>query len=130
MTKSLFMDKYPIFSYEVSKNETTFQNVDAIIEHLTALVSAHPVAKYIAVFDHHAHTSSMEDGVINDEIIAAKNFLFCFGKQLPSTKILAVRPRSVGISELADKFVIDTLEVPNAQLQVVLEEWVHSIKNN
>jgi len=130
MTKSVFMDKYPIFSFEIDKNETEYKSVDAIIAALKELVEKHPVAKYIAVFDHYAHTTSMEDSVIAPEIIAAKNFLFCFGKQLPSTKILAVRPRSVGISELEDKFVLDFLEVPNAQLQVVLEDWIKSLKNN
>ena len=82
MTKTILMDKYPIFSLEVNKNETTFSNVDEIIQHLKGLVDSHPVAKYIAIFDHYAHTSSMEDGVITDEIKDAKNLIFCFGKQL------------------------------------------------
>jgi hypothetical protein len=129
MTKTILMDKYPIFSLEVSKDETTFKTVDEIIEHLKGLVDSHPVAKYIAIFDHYTHTSSMQDGVINDEIKDAKNLIFCFGKQLPSTKILAVRPRSIGVSELENSFVIDFLEVPNEQLHVVTEGWAKSIAN-
>jgi len=129
MTKTILMDKYPIFSLEINKDETTFSNVDAIIEHLKGLIDAHPVAKYIAIFDHYAHTSSMQDGVITDEIKDAKNLIFCFGKQLPSTKILAVRPRSIGVSELENSFVIDFLEVPNEQLHVVTEGWAKSVAN-
>ena len=129
MTKTILMDKYPIFSLEVNKNETTFTTVDEIINYLKGLVDSHPVAKYIAIFNHYEHTSSMEDGVIADEIKDAKNLIFCFGKQLPSTKILAVRPRSIGVSELENSFVIDFLEVPNEQLHVVTEGWAKSVAN-
>ena len=129
MTKTILMDKYPIFSLEVNKDESTFKTVDEIIEHLKSLVDSHPVAKYIAIFDHYAHTSSMQDGVITDEIKDAKNLIFCFGKQLPSTKILAVRPRSIGVSELENSFVIDFLEVPTEQLHVVTESWAKSVAN-
>jgi len=129
MTKTILMDKYPIFSLEVNKNETTFSSVDEIIQHLKGLVDSHPVAKYIAIFDHYEHTSAMEDGVIADEIKDAKNLIFCFGKQLPSSKILAVRPRSIGVCELENSFVIDFLEVPNEQLHVVTEGWAKSIAN-
>ena len=129
MTKTILMDKYPIFSLEVNKDETTFTTVDEIINYLKGLVDSHPVAKYIAIFDHYEHTSSMEDGVIADDIKDAKNLIFCFGKQLPSTKILAVRPRSIGVCELENSFVIDFLEVPNEQLHVVTEGWAKSVAN-
>jgi len=129
MTKTIFMDKYPIFSLEINKDETTFKTTDEIIEHLKNLIVNHPIAKYIAVFDHYAHTSSMQDGNIADEIKDAKNIIFCFGKQLPSTKIMAVRPRSIGICELKNSFLIDFLEVPNEQLHAVTEKWAKSIAN-
>jgi len=130
MTKTNFMDKYPIFSYEILKSETTFKSTDEIIKHLKGLVEQHPVAKFIATFDHYEHTSSMEEGVIASEILAAKNLIFCFGKQLPNTKIMAVRPRSIGVVELADSFVVDFLEVPNEQLQIVQVGWIKDLKNN
>jgi len=129
MKKTILMDKYPIFSLEIEKSETTFTTVDEILEHISSLIEAHPVAKFIAIFDHYGHTSSMEDGIINEEIKDAKNIIFCFGKMLPSTKILAVRPRSIGISELENSFVLDFLEVPNEQLHKVTEEWVKSVAN-
>lgn len=129
MTKTIFMDKYPVFSLEISKNETTFTTVFEIITYLQSLIEAHPIATFIAVFDHYAHTSSMQDGIIAPEIKDAKNLIFCFGKQLPSTKILAVRPRSIGVSELESSFVIDFLEVPNEQLHETTEKWAKSIAN-
>ncbi len=129
MQKTIFMDKYPIFSLEIQKNETTFTNVSEIINYLKDLIEVHPVATYIAIFDHYAHTSSMEDGVIAEEILDAKNLIFCFGKQLPTSKILAVRPRSIGICELKDSFVIDFLEVPNEQLHQTTEKWAQSVAN-
>ena len=129
MKKTILMDKYPIFSLEVTKSETTFTSVSEIINYLKGLVDNHPVAKYIALFNHYEHTKSMEDGVVNDEIKDAQNLIFCFGKQLPTTKILAVRPRSIGVSELENSFVIDFLEVPNEQLHQVTETWAKSTAN-
>lgn len=129
MVKTILMDKYPIFSLEIKKDETTYTTVSEIIKHLNALINAHPVAKFIAIFDHYEHTTSMKDGVVAPEIKDAKNIIFCFGKQLPNTKILAVRPRSIGVSELEDSFIIDFLEVPNEQLHTVVEDWARSVAN-
>ncbi len=127
MTKSILMDKYPIFSLEIKKSDTVYKNVDEIILYLKKLVDAHSVAKYIAIFNHYEHTTSIEGHEINSDINDAKNLIFCFGKQLPTSKILAVRPRSIGVSELHDSFHIDFLEVPNTQLQKTVQEWVESI---
>jgi len=129
MTKTILMDKYPIFTLEIQKSETSYKTTNEIIEYLKSLIDSHPVAKYIAIFDHFEHTSSMDDGVIADSIIDAKNLVFCFGKLLPSTKILAVRPRSIGVSELKNSFSIDFLEVPNPELQKVTQKWIQSIIN-
>jgi len=129
MKKTILMDKYPIFSLEIKKEETTYTTAGEIIDYLKSLIEAHPVAVFISIFDHYAHTSSMKDGVVADEIKDAKNIIFCFGKSLPSTKILAVRPRSIGVCELENSFVIDFLEVPNEQLHVVTEDWAKSVAN-
>ena len=129
MTKTILMDKYPVFSLEIKKDETTFQNVSEIIDYLKEKIENHPIAVYIALFDHYAHTSALSEGEINPEIKDAKNLIFCFGKQLPNTKILAARPRSFGVSELKDSFVVDFLEAPNEQLHKVMEDWAKSIAN-
>jgi len=129
MTKTILMDKYPVFSLEIKKEETTFSNVAEIIDYLKAKVEAHPIATFIAQFNHYEHTSNLEESVINPDIKDAQNLIFCFGKQIPNTKILAARPRSFGVSELNDSFVIDFLEAPNEQLHKVMEDWAKSVAN-
>ncbi|WP_434581466.1 hypothetical protein MLC52_04860 [Sulfurimonas sp. NW15] len=128
MTKTNFMDKYPVFSLHVKKNETSFKNADEIIAYFQERIQEHPVATFIAIFDHYQHTSSLQDATIAPEIKDAKNIVFCFGKQLPNAKMLAVRPRSIGVCELDDSFEISFLEVPNEQLQNVVYEWVQALK--
>ena len=130
MEKTNFMDKYPIHSLTIQKDETSFTTVDAIIEHLQSLIEKNPVATFIAVFDHYSHTSELAEGKINPDIKDAKNLIFCFGKQIPNPKILAVRPRSIGVTELENSFSIDTLEAPNAQLHETLVKWIKSIKKD
>jgi len=127
MTKSIFMDKYPVFSLVIQKEETLHSSVNEIIERLKSLIDAHPIATFITVFDHYTHTDSLAEGELLDGLKDAKNLIFCFGKQVPTTKILAVRPRSIAVSELNDTFVIDFLEVPNEQLQTLVERWIGSL---
>jgi len=130
MNKTILMDKYPVFSHEIAKSETNFKSVDSIIKYLKDLVEKHPVAEYIAIFDHYQHTKELDEGVISEDILDAKNLIFCFGKQLPNPQILAVRPRSIGVSELKDSFSINFMEAPNEQLQKVVKTWVESLSNN
>jgi len=129
MTKTILMEKYPVFSLNINKEETTFKKVDEIVEHFKELIENHPVSKLITIFDHYEYTTSMQGGVVTPEIKDAKNVVFCFGKQLLNAKILAVRPRSIGICEFEDSFEINFLEVPNEQLHTVTEEWAKSVKN-
>jgi hypothetical protein len=129
MTKTTFMEKYPVYSLQIQKSETTFSTVSEIITHFQTLIEKHPVAKFIALFDHYEHTSSLQEGTIAPEILDAKNIIFCFGKQLPTSKMLAVRPRSIGICEFEESFEISFLEVPNEQLHAVTEEWAKSVAN-
>jgi hypothetical protein len=122
------MEKYPVYTLEISKDETNYTDVKSIINHLKSLVDGHKIAKYIAIFDHYEHTSSL-GGEINPEIKDAQNLIFCFGPALPNTKILAARPRSVGVAELEDKFIIEFLEAPKEQLNDLMETWAKSVAN-
>jgi len=126
MTQSVFMEKYPIYSLTLNKNETELKNVDEIIEYFKEKIENHKIAKYIGIFDHYGHTSALE-GEINSEIKDAKNIIFCFGAKLPSSKVLAVRPRSIGVSEFEEKFEIDFMEAPNDQLTDVMQMWAKSL---
>ena len=61
-------------------------------------------------------------------LIDAQNVVFCFGQAIPNTKILAVRPRSIGICEFEDKIVIDFMEAPKEELHAVMQNWAKSLK--
>jgi hypothetical protein len=103
--------------------------VDEIINHLKEKIDNHPVISFIAIFDQYNHTSCV-NGEINPAIKSAKNIVFCFGKELPTPEVLAVRPRSIGVCELEDKFILNFLEAPNDMANKTMEEFVKSILNN
>lgn len=126
MTKSILLDKYPIYSIEIAKSNITHDSVDTIVEFFQEKISTHPIAKFIALFDHYEHTSSI-NGEINPTIKAAKNLIFCFGAAIPNTKILAARPRSIAIAELDDSFMIEFMQAPVDPLQTTMESWVKEL---
>ena len=128
MKKTIFMDKYPIYTLEILKDETTLINVNEILNYFKAKVDEHKIATFISIFDHYSHTKAL-GGEINQDIKDAKNIVFCFGAALPNTKILAVRPRSIGVAELENSFVIEFIEAPKEQLHDLMESWSKSIAN-
>ena len=129
MKQITLMEKYPVFTIQINKDETTYKNVDEIIEYLRGKISSHPVAVEIALFDHYTHTSNLEVGVVAPEIKDAKNLVFCFGKALPKAEVLGVRPRSFGVADMGDSFVISFLEAPNPEANAAMEEWAKAIVN-
>jgi len=129
MKQITVMEKYPVFTIEIAKNETTYNNVDEIITYLKTQIEAHPVAVVIGVFDHYAHTSGLKVGEISENIKDAKNLICCFGKVLPKPEVLGVRPRSFGIAEMDKSFVISFLEAPNPDANAAMEKWVKAIAN-
>jgi len=129
MKQITVMEKYPVFTLEVSKDETSYQNIDEIIEYLKSQIALHPVATVIDVFDHYTHTSNLEVGEISETIKDAKNLICCFGKALPKPEVLAVRPRSFGIADMGKSFVVSFLEAPNPDANAAMEKWVKGIAN-
>ena len=128
MKQIMLTEKYPLFVLELPKTETDKKSVDAIIDYLKAKIEAHPVATFIAIFDHYAHTKSLAEGQIAEDIIAAKNIVFCFGKELPKPEVMGVRPRSIGVAEKTESFIISFLEAPNPQANQAMQEWVLGLK--
>ena len=129
MKQITVMEKYPVLTYTVNKEETTFKSVDEILEFLNSKITEHPIATFIAIFDHYSHTKSLEVGEISEDIKDAKNIVFCFGKALPKSQVMAVRPRSIGVAELSDCFEISFLEAPNPDANNAMENWVKSVAN-
>lgn len=126
MRKTIFMDKYPVYTLTLEKTEIKQKNVVEIIKYFKDKIEKHPIAKFIAVFDHYSHTKEL-GGPIMDGLIDAQNVVFCFGPAIPNTKILAARPRSIGICELEDSFVVEFLEAPKEELHALMESWAKGL---
>lgn len=129
MKEALLQEKYPVYYLEIDKVDTSFTNIDEIISYLKEKIDSHKVTRYIAEFDHYAHTKGLEQGEISDDIVAAKNLVFCFGIKLSDPQVMAVRPRSIGVCDMKDKFVINFLEAPVPLANDTMELWVKSIAN-
>ena len=127
MKKTIFMDKYPVYSLELSKDEVKVKTTADVVTYFQDKIEKHPIATFIAIFDHYSHTKNL-GGEIMDGLINAQNIVFCFGAAIPNTKMLAARPRSIGICEFEDKFVIEFLEAPKEELHNVMESWAKALK--
>lgn len=129
MKQTLLQEKYPIYILELGKEETSYGSVDEIMAYYRQKIEAHPIAVFIGEFDHFAHTSLLPDGQIGEGIVAGKNIIFCFGKELMNPKVMAVRPRSIGVAEMADRFIVSFLEAPNPMANEAMEGWTLALKN-
>ena len=120
---------YPVFVLELNRNETDFDSLDAIIDHLTKQIEDSEMGRLIGVFDHYRHTQRLRLGQIDTNILAAKNILFCFGLSLPEPSALALRPRSLGVAETSTGFVISFMEAPMPVVNQAMENWVMALAN-
>ena len=123
MKKINLMEKYPVYTKEIKKENTKFKNVDEFIEALKQKVEADEIATYIWVFDHFEHTTNI-GGEIMDGMIAGKILLFCFGQSIPKPGAMAVRPRNIAIAEFEDKFVVSFLEAPVEKANTKKIDWI------
>lgn len=126
MQKTNFLDKFPVISYEIKKTQTSFSSVDEIVDFLKLKVQNHKIARYIGVFDHFSHTKAL-GGEMVDGLVDAKNIIFCFGQAIPNPKILAIRPRSIGVCEFEDRFSVDFMEAPKEDLTKLMQSWVEEL---
>jgi len=126
MKQSLLMEKYPTFDLQIGKDETSLTSVDEILAALKVNIDAHPKVAYIGIFDHLSHTKYI-DGDIAPEIKDAKNILFCFGIKLPNPRVLAVRPRSIGVTDMSDHFHISFMEPPMPMATDAMEDWCKAL---
>ena len=129
MKEITVLEKYPVLTIEISKKETGYKNIDEIFTYLKTQIEAHPIATYIGEFDHYAHTTGLEDGKMSEAILDAKNIICCFGKVLPKPEVLAVRPRSIGVAEMNESFIVSFMEAPNPDANTSMKNWVEGIAN-
>jgi len=127
MTKSALLDRFPILSIEITKNNTNYKSVPEILNFFKTKIEEDELAKYIATFNHYEHTQSIEGSEIQEGMLDAQNIIFCFGKKLSNAKVLAVRPRSIGISEYQDKFIVSLMEAPMVPMTDKMEAWVKEL---
>ncbi|MDP2783420.1 MAG: hypothetical protein Q8O38_02315 [Sulfurimicrobium sp.] len=128
MKQTLLQEKYPVFVAEIGKNETACQSVDELVAYFKAKIAENPKVQFIGVFDHYAHTKNI-GGEIAPDIQGAVNVIFCFGFALPNPQVLAVRPRSIGVADLGDKFVVSFLEAPMKPANEAMEAWVIGLRD-
>lgn len=129
MKQTLLQEKYPIYCLEIDRAETGYQTLDEIMDYLKGCVAAHESACFIADFDHYAHTRSLPHGQIAEEILGARNLVFCFGIALPDPHVLAVRPRSIGVVETKNGFLITFMEAPMPIANTAMEAWAKGLRN-
>lgn len=130
MKQTLLNERYPLFVLKLDRNETRFNSIDEICDYFRGCIEAHRCAHFISIFDHYAHTCALPDGHMASEIRAAKNVLFCFGLALPSPEILGLRPRSIGVAELDEQFVISFMETPMPVANAAMEDWALELRQN
>lgn len=128
MRQYVLQEKYPVYHMELPFAETSMRSVDDIVAHYRREIEANPSVTFISVFDHYAHTTNI-GGEIAPEIKAAKNVVFCFGVKLPGPAVLAVRPRSIGIAQLEDRFEITFMEAPMPVANDAMEEWTRALRD-
>lgn len=129
MKQVLLQEKFPVYTLSINKNETRFSSTQELVDYFKKLISDHKVARFLTEFDHFNHTKDLDGGVIDESFIDARNVVFCFGTKLDKPEVMAVRPRSIGITESATGFVISFMEAPMAIANDTMEEWVKSVIN-
>jgi hypothetical protein len=127
MKQTLLQEKYPVYVAEIGKQETACKNVDDVVAYLRDRIAENPKVQFIGVFDHYAHTKNI-GGEINPDIKAAVDVIFCFGLMLPNPQVLAVRPRSIGVADLGDRFVVSFMEAPMKPANDAMEAWVKGLR--
>lgn len=123
-----FQEKYPITVLDIAKTETSHTSAASIADYFKTCIANTPRVSYIATFDHLSHTQAI-GGDIAPGISAAINVLFCFGHALPNPQVLAVRPRSIGIADMGERFVVSFLDAPMKAANDAMQAWALALRD-
>jgi hypothetical protein len=127
MKRSMLLDTHPMLATKILKSEMKYTTIDDIVNHFKKKIEENPEAVFITLFDHYAHTQSL-NGEIREDILDAKNLLFCFGHGIKNIEILAFRPKSIAICEVEDAFVFEFLETPRPEVNNWISSWIKELK--
>lgn len=125
LKKEVIEGRYPVSTLEIGK-PGAYADADAVVEAILRRIEEHPKARLIAVFDHLEHTWEI-GGDIAPEVIAARHVIFCLGLNLPGPTAMALRPHAIAVTELRDRFVINFMETPAAEVNDTMARWVLSL---
>lgn len=129
MKQHMLQEKYPIFIAEIAKSETDCQTLEDVVAYLKDRIAENEKVQFIGVFDHYAHTRKI-GGEIAAGIVGAVDVIFCFGFALPNPQVLAVRPRSIGVADLGEHYVISFMEAPMPPANLAMESWVKGLRRS
>ena len=125
MEKVIFKDKYPVYTMQILKKEYS-HNINNIVEYFKDQIEKHPSAQLINVFDNYAHTTRL-NGEINPDIKAAQNIIFCFGRSINDTKEVSLRPRSLSVCELEDRYIVEFVDPPKQTARDYIIGWCEGL---
>ncbi len=128
MKKTIFKDKYPVWRLELKKSEIRETSLEEIIDYFKKEIENHSFAEYIAFFDHYEHIKSI-NGTIIPEVLDMQNIIFCFGPDILDTQIAAVRPRSIGVCQLKNSYIIEFMQAPSDKANDTMIEWTKTLEN-
>lgn len=117
-------DLYPVYVRKISGGN---YSIESIIDILKENIKQHPFAEFITIFDHYALTTKIDGHVLSEDILGAKDLIFCFGKEFLVPEMLAIRPRSIGIAKTTEGFTISFMQAPNEQANQSMIDWVNAL---
>ena len=127
MKRTILLDTHPMYSCEILKSKTNKKNIDDIIVHFKRKIEENPEGRFITVFDHYKHTESL-GGEIMEDILDARNLIFCFGHTIKEIEILAFRPKSIAMCETKESFILEFLETPRPEVNAWMQSWIEELK--
>ncbi len=128
MMTPMTLGEYNIQTMEFDKSEARFATADEAIAFIKEQVDAHPMAGYIATFDHYTHTKNLPQSRIADDIVDVKMAIFCFGPDISVPQLAGIRPRSISVVEHTDKFTVTFMNAPAPFIQDTMTEWAMQLK--
>ncbi len=114
--------RYPAMIPELEKSDRICQTVEDVGDYFRARIAENPKTQFIGVFDHFAHTRKIGGDWGGKSIREfARRRASSSASRSPHPQILALRPRSTGVADMGDRFVVSFMEAPVQRANVAME---------